>query len=409
MNALLRGLGVLIAGIAIGWWLNDRYDAPVQPGIELPRHVFPEEERGLTPVEPAAPAAVTTTREVTANETELPASATGESARPPEPERSNETIDDSIDPRERARQCLEGVSNPADREACSDLVVAIAGSDLDPLEARQWLTQWLLEAPDDIDAAFALAGLLAEDGEYIAAAETLAELQGHLANPVAQDAALERVRRLVRGIDGRLSSGAEPGVRRDFYRLLVTHFPAQQDWRLSLAESLISTGEHQGAMEMLNFLLYDPEFGERTERLQRELLARVDLADYDAVALEATGSQFIVGATLNDVHDLRLLIDTGASVTALRESTLRRFGVDVSAGRRILIETAGGAVPSTLLAMPSLAVGGQRVPGLEVVSLGAGDLPADGLLGMNFLGRFHFVIDQQRNLLLLQPRRATNL
>lgn len=91
-----------------------------------------------------------------------------------------------------------------------------------------------------------------------------------------------------------------------------------------------------------------------------------------------------------DTLAIGLLLDTGATMTALRRDDLVKLGYepDRSTEKR-LVATGSDVSELSVVTVKSITVLGQKVSRLDVLCL---DLPAklmfSGLLGMNFLNRF---------------------
>ena len=140
--------------------------------------------------------------------------------------------------------------------------------------------------------------------------------------------------------------------------------------------------------------------------------AAIAVADPDQVTLATevagvplirSGHHFLVDVNPADAASLRLLIDTGASMTMLTHDALQQPGLRYQeTGRSQLFSTANGQVRAPVYILESLSVGDWYVRQLEVgvLDLG-GQAGIDGLLGMNFLSHFRFFIDQNETLLRL--------
>ena len=128
-----------------------------------------------------------------------------------------------------------------------------------------------------------------------------------------------------------------------------------------------------------------------------------ETADETAVPLSRLGNGFVVDAVVNDGQRVRLLVDTGATLTIIRPGALSRAGVGPGAFvRETTLETAGGRVGARVYRLDSLRLGPEVVSNIVVGSVEIPGLGAiDGLLGMNVLGRFRFSIDQARQRMLL--------
>jgi aspartyl protease family protein len=94
---------------------------------------------------------------------------------------------------------------------------------------------------------------------------------------------------------------------------------------------------------------------------------------------------FWVLASINGVPR-RMLIDSGATVTAISESTARAAGVDVGAGLApVVLQTANGAAPAETGKVDQIKVGNIIARNIRIVtSPGLGTLD---VLGMNFLSK----------------------
>jgi aspartyl protease family protein len=92
---------------------------------------------------------------------------------------------------------------------------------------------------------------------------------------------------------------------------------------------------------------------------------------------------FLVDARINDT-DVRLIVDTGASLTTLAEELLDELGVEVDRQRSIHAITATGPTLLPTARVESLSIGDAEVRGLSVaVCDGCGGHIAGGLLGLD--------------------------
>ena len=101
---------------------------------------------------------------------------------------------------------------------------------------------------------------------------------------------------------------------------------------------------------------------------------------------------------------LRMLMDTGASMTGLREAALLALGIDPqSAERTMQLNTASGRVNVPVVVIPNLHVFGISLRDVPVLCL---PLPAavraDGVLGNDVLGQFWLFINYRRGLLVAE-------
>ena len=107
---------------------------------------------------------------------------------------------------------------------------------------------------------------------------------------------------------------------------------------------------------------------------------------------------FWAEATINGTKR-RMLIDSGATVTALSEQTAHAAGVDTGMGLTpVILRTANGAAPARTGSVDELRVGNIVARNLKVVSAPGLDLD---VIGMNFLSQLESWRVEDRTLVLV--------
>lgn len=186
-------------------------------------------------------------------------------------------------------------------------------------------------------------------------------------------------------------------------------------YRLRQAEIYLINGERYEALQILNALLGDNNFSKDAKALLDRLDGGIDSVQHDslsqnhssAVALEKRGNQYIADLGLGETSEVRLLIDTGASLTTLSQDSFSRIQGSVRhtyVGDR-MFSTANGLVKGEVYSVDVVSLANYSLENtvIAVLDFGMGG-DIDGLLGMNVLGKFRFQIDQDKNQLLLSPR-----
>lgn len=113
----------------------------------------------------------------------------------------------------------------------------------------------------------------------------------------------------------------------------------------------------------------------------------------------ASDGHFWVRASINGI-ERRMLIDSGATITALSQSTAQAAGVDAhSTLAPVVLRTANGATPARTGSVDELRVGNIVARNLKIVTApGLGSLD---VLGMNFLSKLDSWRVEGRTLILV--------
>jgi clan AA aspartic protease (TIGR02281 family) len=161
-----------------------------------------------------------------------------------------------------------------------------------------------------------------------------------------------------------------------------------------------------GGQAILNRLQVDPDF--LKARLGMPTSGQVTTGSEDSIIpLERLGGVWVARVELNDLHEARLIIDTGATFTTISEDLAFDAGVQPdSAHSRINLFTAGGKVQAEMGVARRIRVGNAGRDDVRVVVHTIPNLPdgIDGLLGLSFFDRFLVRLDHSNQQLHLSPR-----
>ncbi len=195
------------------------------------------------------------------------------------------------------------------------------------------------------------------------------------------------------------------GAKIKLYQFLLQHRASDTQYYIELAKWLVKGTHLDAAIEQLNIVQYDPFVGDVAQQMLAEIeRLRLKLLE-TPVALVRRGSHFMVDASLNH-NEIRLLIDTGASLTVLDSAAAQLLGLDeFDALQRMQMNTANGVTEALLYRIDSMALGVFAVSSIDIAVVEHLDINgASGLLGMNFLEHFEFRIDQSDAQLFLKYR-----
>jgi aspartyl protease family protein len=125
------------------------------------------------------------------------------------------------------------------------------------------------------------------------------------------------------------------------------------------------------------------------------------------IPLERLGGVWVARVEFNDLHEARLIVDTGATFTTISEDLAFDAGVRIdSAHPHINLFTAGGKVQAEMGVAQRIRVGNAGRDDVRVVVHTIPNLPdgIDGLLGLSFFDRFLVRLDHSNQELHLSPR-----
>ena len=177
--------------------------------------------------------------------------------------------------------------------------------------------------------------------------------------------------------------------------------------RIPVVGRLIRVAFSLGLLAFLIFLVlqqapYQPELARIAGKLG---LDNQQVAGKELRVTMASDGHFWVVASLNGVRT-RMLIDSGATVTAISEETAREAKIDTGRGLTpVVLRTANGVAAAETGSVDELRVGNIVARNLRIVTAqGLGGLD---VLGMNFLSRLQSWRVEGRTLILV-PHHPQN-
>ena len=270
----------------------------------------------------------------------------------------------------------------------------------DYLHAGQILSAYLNEEYRDVDVLLLRARLYWLQGRHRQAIETLYDAKSYEYRTPHIALITEQIRTYVADYDRPLENTDEQQTRLALYEYLVQVEPDHSPYFIALARAQLSQNRLDEARQSLFLVESDPLVSDEARQLLRQIEDTVTFSQPNPIAIPLIrqGEHFLIDARINDKVAVRLLIDTGASMTVLRDDILLAAGISKPARPSLqLFSTANGLVEGTVYRLDNLSVGDQNVTNIEVAALGLASLhSADGLLGMNFLKHFKFFIDQNK-------------
>ncbi|MEJ6540863.1 MAG: aspartyl protease family protein, partial [Halioglobus sp.] len=267
---------------------------------------------------------------------------------------------------------------------------------------------WLSTYYQDIPVLLLLAEHQRLQRQPEEAASTLQLAATYAYQTEHEDAVNAAVLRLVQVTDDALSRQESWVELLGFYEYLETIDLGTREFLLREAILYRVLGETQRSQKLLLTLQQRDNKSNTvwTATLNQELsrispqLEKPDRLGH-AVAVTKRGDHFLVEVTLNRMSTVKLLIDTGASLTTLSHSSfadLPQANFNYLGSR--MFNTAGGLTRGDIYRASSIELGEMQLNDIDIAVI---DYPSasnvDGLLGMNVLRNYRFEIDQDDKLL----------
>ncbi|VAW56881.1 hypothetical protein MNBD_GAMMA07-2666 [hydrothermal vent metagenome] len=286
-------------------------------------------------------------------------------------------------------------------------------------QAKKLLNLYLLDFNRDVNARLLLVEADYRSANYLLAIDSLYLVKGHAYRAEDINKIIKKTRLIV-------NKQADIFKRNEQYTDLLALYEklTQQEadyapYFIGLAEAQILLGNFNAAKNYLQMLLGDVDVGHKASVMLAELQKKLpqpevveDAAEEEdaeitpGVALFKRGNSYLLDAYPNGNEAIRLLIDTGASITVLTPETLKKHNVKFKdTGEVRFFSTANGVVEAPIYTLDYLTIGEWRVDDINIAMLDMqNNGSSEGLLGMNFLQHFQFFIDQKNQLLHLSLR-----
>jgi predicted aspartyl protease len=233
-------------------------------------------------------------------------------------------------------------------------------------------------------ALFLLSDLRQMTGEAELALVPLFEILRYPPSQATAERARKRLNLLINAREQQLINADDLVGLVNYFEYLVSEDPGFDGHRLKLARWLLKSGEVETAARIIS------ETGlVGVEQAEIDLLLEeIELAS-TALPVERQAGAMYTAATVrgrSQGGEFRFLIDTGATMSGLAESSLQAVGANL-VERGIRVHTANGVVELPVYRLRELKVGALVLNDLAV--LGFADLPrgADGILGMDVLSK----------------------
>lgn len=181
-------------------------------------------------------------------------------------------------------------------------------------------------------------------------------------------------------------------------------FPENPHIQLLGVELALEDGDWGEAQRLLRSGNYPKSLADRVRVLNMRASDLQEERTKILVRFTPGAQQIPVKALLNGRLTQEFIIDTGASTLTIPFSAVEALGIKLELTPRRVVSTAGGRRSTREVQLSSIALGDWTVRDVAALVVDIPDKPGLGLLGLNFLNRFHVEINHDRGVLSLTPR-----
>jgi len=274
--------------------------------------------------------------------------------------------------------------------------------------AHALLTLYLKHEYRDVLALLLMANIYQDADNEMEAIEVLFEAKSYAHTPELIKQTVNAIRSAVKNYNTQLLIRKDYIAQLNLYKRLTELEPEYALHFIGLAETYLSLGNVYDARKALDLTQHDSSVLDKKNDIIRRIEINTEPNRHYAaeISLQTLGNQFLVDVLLNNSQDAVLLLDTGASLSIISRELLAVLGIPYEPTiRTAWFNTANGRIKAPIIKLNSLAMDEVVVENIEVGVIGEFDSKKfDGLLGMNFLRHFDFIIDQNEHKLQLSPR-----
>lgn len=171
----------------------------------------------------------------------------------------------------------------------------------------------------------------------------------------------------------------------------------QSSYYYKLAQAQFKLGDYYNASASLSQIIGHPLWHRKAQYFQQTIEKFIAGDGIIAIPVKRIDPhKFLVIATINDAIEAELLIDTGASLSVIKEKFVEEIELPVKDEEPLKLTTVSDVVEARTIKLDSFGINEVKFADMSigVTEMPEGFLP-DGLLGMDFLSKFEFNLDQE--------------
>lgn len=271
---------------------------------------------------------------------------------------------------------------------------------------------------DDIAVLLLLAEFNQSNGNYFRSVDTYLLAKTYSYTVIDQNNSRNQLNSFVKETDNIYTNQKDWLALINFYSYINTSGLMTSFYQYRQALAHLGNGDKLSAIEQLKQLTSDSLVGGQAAITLNKLTNRdggvvratrdnVIKDDSETVALQQRGVHYLIDLTVSRQDNIKLLVDTGASITTLTQASFFSLSSysDAAEQEKRIFHTANGSVQGTVYLVPELTIGPYLLENTKIAVLDFEMAEGvDGLLGMNVLGQFNFQIDQENTSLVLNRK-----
>ena len=271
-----------------------------------------------------------------------------------------------------------------------------------PLESIKELRKFAEIEPEERELKWLLLTIYKEDKQYLKALEIIANLREY-----SDEESLAKLKKISIQINqlyiDELEKSKKYGKLLSFLQELRDEYPDEGYYLFRLASLHSELRQYDESIEYLQELQYDTLYTEQADNLLQKIAQEQEiLQEYRyKIPLKREGLHFSVAVTINEMYNLQLLLDTGATYTLIDSNKVSELPL---VKEDIILQTAAGNISANLAKVESFKLDNIVLKDIKVTLAPFEHQSTDGLLGMNFFKRYKFLIDQEEGMLYLKSR-----
>jgi len=268
----------------------------------------------------------------------------------------------------------------------------------DPLKTVEQMQYFIEIEPQSKTIVFQLAQLFEKQEEYEEALNLIIDFS-YVVSYSAKSIIHSKIKAISLSYITKLKSANNFKELIDFLMNRINIGVLSDFYSFELAKVYLKIKKYMEAIEILESVQDNETYKEQAIEMLTYIQNKLEeQEEYPIqIPLIKKGLHFLVKVYVDNIP-LLLLVDTGASTTSIDYNKINHLTVIEENAK---FHTAGGDIYETIFQADTFTVGSTSFKNFTISSLQFTGRGQDGLLGMNFLGKFKFKIDQQEAILFL--------